>query len=73
MPLNEVAGVRFPRGDDTSTTVVMLSDSIAARRTKFAVETSWGSARRLTVKACRVDDDGSGLAWQSVDVLSGKR
>jgi hypothetical protein len=75
LPLNEVAGVRFPRGDDTSTTVVMLNgDSITgATDLKFAtVETSWGSAK-INGQSIASMMMVPGLAWQSVDVLGSKR
>lgn len=75
LPLNEVAGVRFPRGDDTSTTVVMLNgDSITgATDLKFAtVDTSWGSAK-INGQSIASMMMVPGLAWQSVDVLGSKR
>lgn len=75
LPLNEVAGVRFPRGDDTSTTVVMLNgDSITgATDLKFAtVETSWGSAK-INGQSIASMMMVPGLAWQSVDILGSKR
>ncbi len=48
IPLSEVAGVRFPSGQDTSTTLVMLNgDSItgASDVKSITVETEWGSAK----------------------------
>jgi hypothetical protein len=75
LPLNEVAGVRFPRGDDTSTTVVMLNgDSITgATDLKFAqVETTWGSAK-INGQNIASMMMVPGLAWQSTDVLGSKR
>lgn len=75
LPLNEVAGVRFPRGDDTATTVVMLNgDSITgATDLKFVmVETSWGSAK-INGQSISSMMMVPGLAWQSVDVLGSKR
>ncbi len=71
LPLNEVAGVRFPRGDDTSTTVVMLNgDSITgATDLKFAqVETTWGSAK-INGQNIASMMMVPGLVWQSTDVL----
>lgn len=75
LPLNEVAGVRFPRGDDSSTTVVMLNgDSITgATDLKFVnVETSWGSAK-INGPAIAGMMMVPGLSWQSIDVLGSKR
>ncbi len=75
LPLNEVAGVRFPRGDDTSTTVVMLNgDSITgATDLKFAqVETTWGSAK-INGQNIASMMMVPGLVWQSADVLGSKR
>lgn len=75
LPLSEVAGLRLPRNDDTSTTVVMLNgDSITgATDLKFAnVETTWGTARingQNIASMLMVP----GLTWQSVDVLGSKR
>ncbi len=48
IPLSEVAGVRFPSGQDTSTTLVMLNgDSItgASDVKTITVETEWGVAK----------------------------
>ena len=75
LPLNEVAGVKFPRGDDTATTVVMLNgDSITgATDLKFAaIETNWGSAK-VNGQSIASMMMVPGLSWQAVDVLGGKR
>jgi hypothetical protein len=75
LPLSEVAGVRFPRNDDTSTTVVMLNgDSITgATDVKFAtVETTWGSAK-INGQSIASMLMVPGLTWQSTDVLGTKR
>jgi hypothetical protein len=75
LPLSEVAGIRFPRNEDSSTTVVMLNgDSITgATDLKFAqVETTWGSAKingQNIASILMVP----GLTWQSSDVLGSKR
>ncbi|MCA9193372.1 MAG: hypothetical protein KDB03_16485 [Planctomycetales bacterium] len=75
IPLSEVAGIRFPSGEDTSTTVVMLNgDSITgATDLKFVgVETTWGSAK---INGPNITSMlfVPGLAWQSKDGLGGKR
>ncbi len=47
-PLAEIAGIRFPQGDDVSTTVAMLNgDSItgATDVKMVVVDTDWGQAR----------------------------
>lgn len=75
LPLSEVAGIRFPRGDDTATTVVMLNgDSITgATDVKFInVETTWGSAK-INGQNIAAMLFVPGLAWQSQDVLGSKR
>jgi|694.fasta_scaffold00147_27 hypothetical protein len=75
LPLSEVAGIRFPRRDDTATTVVMLNgDSITgATDVKFInVETTWGSAK-INGQNIAAMLFVPGLAWQSQDVLGSKR
>lgn len=75
IPLSEVAGIRFPGGDDNSTTIVMLNgDSITgATDLKFAsVETTWGSAK---INGPNIETMlfVPGLTWQSSEGLAGKR
>jgi len=75
IPLSEVAGIRFPAAEDTSTTIVMHNgDSITgATDLRFVkVETSWGSA---TINGPNISTMLflPGLVWKSVDGLSGKR
>ncbi len=75
LPLSEVAGIRFPTGDDSGTTVVMLNgDSITgATDLKFiSVETTWGSAK---INGDAIGDllFVPGLAWQSSESLGRKR
>lgn len=75
LPLTEVAGIRFPRNEDTSTTVVMLNgDSITgATDLKFAnVETTWGNAK-INGQSISSMLMVPGLTWQSADVLGSKR
>jgi hypothetical protein len=75
LPLSEVAGVKFPRGEDSATTVVMLNgDSITgATDVKFAnVETTWGNAR-INGQSIASMLMVPGLAWQLSDVLGSKR
>ncbi len=75
IPLSEVAGIRFPAADDTSTTVVMLNgDSITgATDLKFvSIETVWGSAK---INGANVGTllFVPGLTWTNNQVLGGKR
>lgn len=75
IPLSEVAGVRFPSGQDTSTTLVMLNgDSItgASDVKSITVETEWGSAK---VNGENISSMMfvPGLEWQSVKGLNGTR
>ncbi len=75
IPLSEVAGIRFPAIEDTSTTIVMLNgDSITgATDLKFVnVETTWGSAK-INGQNIASMLFVPGLTWQSVDGLGGKR
>ena len=75
IPLSEVAGIRFPTGEDTSTTVVMLNgDSITgATDLKYVnVETTWGSAK-INGENIVTMLFLPGLTWQSADSLGGKR
>jgi hypothetical protein len=75
IPLSEVAGVRFPSGQDTSTTLVMLNgDSItgASDVKAITVETEWGSAK---VNGENISSMMfvPGLEWQSANGLNGAR
>lgn len=75
IPLSEVAGIRFPAGEDVSTTVVMLNgDSITgATDLKFAnVETTWGSAR-INGQNITTMLFVPGLRWESSRGLGGNR
>lgn len=75
IPLSEVAGIRFPAAEDTSTTIVMLNgDSITgATDLKFAsVETTWGSAKINGQNIANMLFV-PGLQWQAVNGLAGKR
>ncbi len=75
IPLAEVAGIRFPVGEDTSTTVVMLNgDSITgATDLKFAsVETSWGSAK-INGQSIANLLFVPGLEWEASEAMGGKR
>lgn len=75
IPLSEVAGIRFPAADDSSTTVVMLNgDSITgATDLKFVnVETTWGSAK-INGQNIASMLFVPGLKWQSAENLGGKR
>lgn len=75
LPLSEVAGIRFPASDDTSTTVVMLNgDSITgATDLKFInVETTWGSAK-INGQSIANMLFVPGLAWNSTEGLGGRR
>ncbi len=75
IPLSEVAGVRFPSGQDTSTTLVMLNgDSItgASDVKSVTVETEWGSAK---VNGENISSMMfvPGLEWQNTKGLNGSR
>jgi hypothetical protein len=75
IPLTEVAGVRFPAAEDTSTTVVMLNgDSITgATDLKFVgVETTWGSAK-INGQNVLTMLFVPGLEWKNTEALGGKR
>lgn len=75
IPLSEVAGIRFPAAEDTSTTIVMLNgDSITgATDLKYAsVETTWGSAK-INGQNIASMLFVPGLQWQPVNGLAGKR
>ncbi len=75
LPLSEVAGIRFPAADDTSTTVVMLNgDSITgATDLKFiSVETTWGSAK-INGQSIGNMLFVPGLAWDATEGLGGRR
>lgn len=75
IPLSEVAGLRFPSAEDTSTTIVMLNgDSITgATDVKFiSVETSWGNAK-INGQSVATMLFVPGLTWHSSEALGGKR
>lgn len=75
IPLSEVAGIRFPSAEDTSTTIVMLNgDSITgATDVKFvSVQTTWGNAK-INGQSVSTMLFVPGLVWQSVESLGGKR
>lgn len=75
IPLSEVAGIRFPSADDTSTTIVMLNgDSITgATDVKFInVETSWGNAK-INGPSVSTMLFVPGLVWKNNEALGGKR
>ncbi len=75
IPLSEVAGIRFPAAEDTSTTIVMLNgDSITgATDVKFVnVETSWGNAK-INGQSVSTMLFVPGLTWHNSDSLGGKR
>jgi hypothetical protein len=75
IPLSEVAGIRFPAADQSSTTVVMLNgDSISgATDLKFInIETSWGSAK-INGQNIGTMLFVPGLKWESTDSIGGKR
>ncbi len=75
IPLTEIAGIRFPGGEDNSTTVVMLNgDSItgATDLRALTVETEWGTAKingQSLVSLLFVP----GLQWEGINGLNGKR
>ena len=75
IPLAEVAGVRFPAAQDTSTTVVMLNgDSItgASDVKTITIDTEWGTAKingENVLSMLFVP----GLEWQSINGLNGSR
>lgn len=75
IPLAEVAGVRFPAGQDTSTTVVMLNgDSItgASDVKAVTVDTEWGTAK-INGENVLSMMFVPGLEWQSINGLNGSR
>ncbi len=75
IPLSEVAGIRFPSAEDTSTTIVMLNgDSITgATDVKFInVETSWGNAK-INGPSVSTMLFVPGLTWKNNEALGGKR
>lgn len=75
IPLTEVAGVRFPSAQDTSTTVVMLNgDSItgASDVKAVTVETEWGTAK-INGQNIASMQFVPGLEWQNVNGLNGQR
>ncbi|MFK7735944.1 MAG: hypothetical protein AB8B50_07955 [Pirellulaceae bacterium] len=75
IPLSEVAGIRFPSGEDASTTIVMLNgDSITgATDLKYAnIETTWGSAK-INGQNIATMLFVPGLRWESLEALGGKR
>jgi hypothetical protein len=75
IPLSEVAGIRFPAADDSSTTVVMLNgDSITgATELKFVgIETAWGSAK-VNGQSIGTLLFVPGLQWTATTSIGGKR
>lgn len=75
VPLSEIAGIRFPQGDDVSTTVVMLNgDSITgATDVKLVtIETDWGTAK-INGSSIRSILFVPNLQWTSQPGISGKR
>lgn len=75
MPLSEIAGIRFPQGDDVSTSVVMLNgDSItgATDIKMVTVETDWGTAK-INGSSIRSILFVPNLQWTSTPGISGKR
>ncbi len=75
IPLAEVAGVRFPSGQDTTTTLVMLNgDSItgASDVKTVTVETEWGSAK-INGENISSMMFVPGLEWQNTKGLNGSR
>ncbi len=74
-PLAEIAGIRFPQGDDVSTTVAMLNgDSItgATDVKMVVVDTDWGQAR-INGSSIRSILLIPNLEWTAVTGISGKR
>lgn len=75
VPLAEIAGIRFPQGDDVSTSVVMLNgDSItgATDVKMVTVDTDWGQAK-INGSAIRSILLIPNLEWTSTSGISGKR
>lgn len=75
VPLAEIAGIRFPQGEDVSTSVVMLNgDSITgATDVKLVtVDTDWGQAK-INGSAIRSILLIPNLSWSSSSGISGKR
>ncbi|MDZ4848941.1 MAG: hypothetical protein SGI77_06585 [Pirellulaceae bacterium] len=75
VPLSEIAGIRFPQGDDVSTSVVMLNgDSItgATDVRMITVDTDWGTAK-VNGSSVRSILFVPNLAWTSSPGISGKR
>lgn len=75
VPLSEIAGIRFPQGDDVSTSVVMLNgDSItgATDIKMVTIETDWGVAK-VNGSSIRSILFVPNLQWSSASGISGKR
>jgi hypothetical protein len=74
-PLAEIAGIRFPQGEDVSTTVVTLNgDSItgATDVKMVTLDTEWGQAK-INGSAIRSILFIPNLEWTSSTGISGKR
>ena len=75
IPLSEIAGIRFPHGDDVSTSVVMLNgDSItgATDIKMVTIETDWGTAK-INGSAIQSILFVPNLKWSAAPGISGKR
>jgi hypothetical protein len=75
VPLTEIAGIRFPQGDDVSTSIVMLNgDSItgATDVKMVTIDTDWGQAK-INGSAIRSILLIPNLSWSSSSGISGKR
>jgi hypothetical protein len=75
VPLAEIAGIRFPQGEDVSTSVVMLNgDSItgATDVKMVTIDTDWGQAK-VNGSAIRSILLIPNLSWSSSSGISGKR
>ena len=75
VPLSEIAGIRFPQGDDVSTSVVMLNgDSItgATDIKMVTIDTDWGTAK-VNGSAIRSILFVPNLQWTATPGISGKR
>jgi hypothetical protein len=75
IPLSEIAGIRFPQGDDVSTSVAMLNgDSITgATDVKLVtIETDWGTAK-VNGSSIRSILFVPNVQWAAAPSISGKR
>jgi hypothetical protein len=75
VPLAEIAGIRFPQGDDVSTSIVMLNgDSItgATDVKRVTVDTDWGQAL-VNGSSVRSILFIPNLQWTPLTGISGKR